>query len=407
MAHGDRFPDDRGDHDDDHGNDHDDDQDDERGDEHDAHDPFGEARGVLPDPLDRLWRHPAELPVPVVPFGSTSSRRRRPAWAAPLVAGAAGALLTVGVLALTGTIGRSSSRKIPATAANVSTPTMAVQQVLGVVGGSVIAIVARDTHGVRRGSGVCVQHADELLTTARLVGDATTVDVYTADGVRHDGHVVGRDRTTDIALVSIGGDLDVPAAQLARRAPSTGEHVWIVANEAAGRPQWIGGGMLSSDDTLLALDGGPTTTGLVEVDTSAGKGEGGALVDADGAVGGIVLGTGDGQGSTYAIPIARALSIANEMRDNGGVVKHGSLGLDLASGTRGPTIIDIAPRGPAARAGMKTGDVVVSVDNHPVESVGEVMAVIRGDEPGANVVVELQRGATSLKVSAVLSAIAG
>jgi putative serine protease PepD len=365
------------------------------------------ARGAPPDPQDRVWVHPTELPR-FVPAGRRAGRavaRRSRSVLAPALAGAAGALVTVGVLALTGALDRGTSSSGQSATA-LSTPTgnaATVEQLATRLGLSVVGVSARDAKGTRSGSGVCVRHAGEVLTSARLVGNAKTADIRTSDGERHVARVIGRDRISDLVLLSIDSAANVPAAQLADDSPSVGSAVWIMgAAPAAATSSWVSSGMVSSRDAVVAVPSGPTMGGLLETDAVTGSGAtGGALVDAEGDVVGIVLGRLDGNGTTYSVPIDYAVEVAEALHANG-VYQHGSAGFLATDAARGPTIANVTADGPAARAGVRVGDVVRYVDGRAVESRNDVMAIVRTDKPGRAVTLILERGPGTLKVRLTL-----
>jgi len=253
-----------------------------------------------------------------------------------------------------------------------------------------------------------VRHAGGVLTSARLVGDATKVDVVTRDGQKHVALVVGRDRTTDLVLLAIDNGSNVPAARLADNAPAGGSPVWVLGSARPGTGDlWLSSGMLSSTDALVAVDGGPTTAGLLETDASSGTAAaGGALIDHDGAVVGIVLSRVGTSGTTYAMPIAAAVRIAEQLDDRG-FAKHGAAGFVLDDEASGPTIVKMSADGPAVRAGAHVGDIVMSIEGRPVESMRDVMAIVRASEPGRTVTLQLQRGKGELKVPVQLAETTG
>jgi putative serine protease PepD len=378
---------------------------------------FDAPRRSLPDPLDRLWMHPSEL-SPLVGASTTATTRHRPLWTATLVAGAAGAILTLGVLSAVGAIGGSTDNTldhevVPTSAPMISsaatTPIVDAATLATGIGPSVVAVSARDTSGTRRGSGVCVRRshgvittANEVITSDRLVGSAVNVTVTTSKGVVHTATVVGRDATSDLVLLHL--DSGIPAAESSRRNPQPGESVWVVG---AGRPgatsPWITTGTLASTDSLVSVATGPTTSGLLETTAaSVPASSGGALVDAAGKVTGIVLAPIGDSRMTYAVPIETALSIADDLRANG-YARHGALGINGIDAPQGPTVTGVVAGGPAERAGVQVGDVVTGVDKHSVESMEDVMALVRHDEPGEPILVRLRRGSRLLTVNATLA----
>ena len=323
-------------------------------------------------------------------------RHRSRSWVAPVLAGTAGALLTVAVLAVTGAFDRSSSPADPtlvagAVATTVRAPSIA--DALVRLSPSVVAVVARDAQGTRRGSGVCVRHGTQILTSVRVVGDASTVQVVSSDGREHSAKVVGRDRVTDLVLLDLQDDANLPAAPLADDAPSTGAPVWIVGAAApGGTSPWMSAGMTSSNDALVVSDLGPTTSGLLETDAASNASVvGGGLVDASGSVAGIVLGHVNGSVTTYVLPIGVAVDIAHQL-DATGVARHGWLGIGGNDTMYGPMVANMESDAPAAAAGMRVNDLLQSINGRAVESIGDLTALVQGLDPGRTVQIGVRRG---------------
>lgn len=361
---------------------------------------------ALPDPLDRLWLHPSEL-SPLVGSssgfrGAGAATRTRPVWTTTLAAGAAGAILTLGMLGAVGAFGRTghdapSPDVVPTTAHIASAQAVAIA-----VGRSVVAVTVRDKSGTRRGSGVCIRRANEILTSDRLVGSSTQIRVTTADGAVHDARVLGRDATTDLVLLRLARG--VAAAPSATTSPQPGDTVWVVGAPTPGDTSpWMSSGVVASTDSLVAVQSGPTTSGLLETAAASNAAtSGGALVDSAGNLTGIVLSpVGDGR-MTYAVPIATALSIADDLRTYG-YATHGALGINGTDKPTGPTITGVVAGGPAALAGMRAGDIVERVDKHEVDSMEQLMALVRHDSPGQPITVELRRGTHTLTMQATLT----
>ena len=383
------------------------------GDEHDD-EPLGEVpddegrdgpRRPLPDPLDRLWLHPSELsPLigePAIAGAVTTISRPRPMWSITLVAGAAGAILTLALLGAIGALGSSADQATVHEAVPTSTPIATARSIALAVGPSVVAVSVRDKSGTRRGSGVCVRRTHEILTSDRIVGSSSAINVTTSDGAVHPAHVLGRDSTTDLVLLHL--DAGVPTVAPAARPPRAGDTVWVVGAPSPGdKSPWMSSGLVASTDSRVALATGPTTAGLLETAAASGfASSGGALVDAAGNVTGVVLSPVGDSRVTYALPIATALSIADDFRTHG-YTTHGALGINGIDAAAGPTVTGLVVGGPADRAGIRVGDVVERVDKHEVDSIEDVMALVRHDEPGQLVVVELRRGSRELEVRATL-----
>lgn len=368
-------------------------------------------RAALPDPLDRLWLHPSELSpligapgigAPAIAGSVTTIPRPRPMWSTTLVAGAAGAILTVALLGVIGALGSSSDRARPHEAVPTSAPVASAPAIAIAVGPSMVAVSVRDTSGTRRGSGVCVRRAHEILTSDRLIGSSAKINVTTSDGVVHRARIVGRDPTTDLVLLHL--DTRLPTVAPSARVARAGDTVWVVGAPSPGdKTPWISSGMVASTDSIVALATGPTTSGLLETGAASGAASsGGALIDAAGHVAGIVLSPVGDSRMTYALPIATALSIADDLRSQG-YTTHGALGINGIDTPDGPTVTGLVAGGPAARAGVQVGDIVERVDEHEVGSIEDVMAVVRHDAPGQPIVIELRRGSRKLAVTATLA----
>jgi S1-C subfamily serine protease len=325
-------------------------------------------------------------------------------YVAAMLAGAAGALLTVVILALTGVFDRSTPATPASSKPEVSTPSALNNAVT--VGLSMVAISARDDSGARSGSGVCVRHGTEVLTSAGLIGNARVIVVVTPDGTRHTARVVGKDRTTDLALLAMS--TTVPAARLAGSLPSAGSPVWIVGARATGGSMpWMSNGVLSSTDAVVTDAAGPWTGGLLETDAAGGSSAAGAaLVDSSGAVTGIVIGSFGSNGTSYAIPIGAADDVGEQLHTSG-VAEHGTFGFTGADRLAGLTIASVVAHGPAAAVGVRVGDVVETINGYDVETMDDVMAAFGMADPNQTVTIALRRGTRSFKVQLKTAAAKG
>jgi S1-C subfamily serine protease len=371
--------DDHDDHDDGHDDDHDD------LDEHDA--PLGSP----PHPMDRVWLHPSELPAPT-PVAAAARGRRFDAghvWIA-LAAAGAGALVTIALLAAFGMfdddVAAPTERRERAAA-----DAEAVAQLAADIAPSVVTVTVRTADGLRRGSGVSVRHGGDLLTSERLVRDATAVTVTTFDGEARTATVRGFDVATDVALLHVEGDLRV--APVAEDGVRTGDTVLVVgAASKQGRPPWVGDGIVSSVDAVASQLGGPSMDGLIATDAAPGaQGVGGALLDRKGSVAGIVMMPVGTDPVTYVVPIGLAAKVADDLVTRRGP-QHGWLGASCDDKTGEPVVRSLHENGPAQRAGMLVGDVIVSVAGRLVATMGEVVAVVRSHEPRQVVPVKVKRG---------------
>jgi serine protease DegQ len=277
----------------------------------------------------------------------------------------------------------------------------AVATLAAQVAPSIVTVAASTPGGARRGSGVCVRHAGDILTSARLVRGASEVLVTTHDGMTHVAKVIGHDAATDLALLRI--DTSVQAASISDEAVQAGDSVLAVAGaDDSDKEPWIGDGIVSSIDSSVAEAGGPTMDGLIATNASPGRmGLGGALLDRQGQVAGILLAPVSNDASTYAVPIALAARIANEL-DEHGVAVHGWLGVNGTDVYGEPVVTAMTANGPAAKGGMRVGDVLRAIDGTPVITMADVTAAVRWYQPNTKVVVKVERGKVLFNMAVVL-----
>jgi S1-C subfamily serine protease len=277
----------------------------------------------------------------------------------------------------------------------------AVAQLVADVAPSIVAVSVLTPEGARRGTGVCVRHAGDVLTSDRLVRGARRVTVTTSDGQTQTATVRGHDPTTDLALLRVTGGLD--AAPVAGNALRAGDSVIAVGTSSVGgKDPWIGTGIVASTEGVVSNLGGPAMDGMIATNAWAGKdGLGGALLDRQGGVAGILIAPIMGDSSSYAVPIAFAGEIADQLSTKG-TAAHGWLGVTGKDVAGAPTLTGTTANGPAARAGIRAGDVVVSVGERIVTTMGEVTAAVSWYDPHATVGIKVRRAGTLVKAEVTL-----
>lgn len=344
------------------------------------HDPEDErASGPPPDPSDRIWVHPSELTAFVARDRPRSGRRAR--WAALAVGVAVIAALAGVVVAVNrGEPGRSG----PPLAQNT-----AVRRIASVVAPSVVAIRLTRGDQTERASGVCVG-AGQVVTSAHALEGATAISAVTSDGDTVTATEVGRDPATDLALLAVDEATARPAKLGASNELLAGQQVIGVASSASGRNRWIDVGEIGSFNRAFVWGQGVAVPGLIETDMTASKEQsGGALVDARGAVVGILVVPPDASTAGFSVPIEQARDVAAQLLA-GGRARHGWLGVlatdatDRAGG--GAHVQGVVSDSPADRAGLAQGDVIVDfrIGNQTtaISSMGQLMAEVGRRKPG-------------------------
>jgi S1-C subfamily serine protease len=387
-------------------------------------DPTDDVRfSVPPPPDDRLWRHPSELRVLGLGGGD---QRRSPVWLV-LAAGVAGALVTLGVLALLGRLGEGEDRADPAVIREAARPAAAplagsasVVRIAEEVRPAIAKVRVRGDDAASSGSAVLYRDDGHLLTNAHVVEGADAIEVSLADGSMHEASVVGTDQLTDIAVLRIATAADgrpYPTAVL-------GTAVDLAVGQpvvAIGSPLGLAGGSSVTTGVVSALGReveaeGTSLLDMVQTDAAISPGSsGGALVDGTGAVIGITTAVGvsevGAEGLGFAVPVDVARSVAEEIITTGRAV-HVWLGvtgsdLDRRSaeelGVRGGARVEqVVDGSPADEAGVVPSDVVVAVEEEPVASMSALVIALRERDPGDEVALEVLRDGDRRQVTVAL-----
>ncbi len=266
------------------------------------------------------------------------------------------------------------------------------------------------------GSGVIVSPEGYLLTNHHVVEDATDIEVQLADGRQTRARVIGSDSETDIAVLKI--DLDqLPAITLGNvRALRVGDAVLAIGNPF-NVGQTVTAGIVSALDRNQA--GSSPFQNFIQTDAAINPGNsGGALVDAQGHLVGINTAifsrSGGSLGIGFAVPVDTARQVMDALL-RGGNVRRGWIGVEprdlnaeLAESLNLPVkagvlITGVLQGGPAARGGLRPGDVVVSIAGKAVQNTGALFAAVASQTPDSTVVIGVQRGAQALELKVQLA----
>jgi putative serine protease PepD len=294
------------------------------------------------------------------------------------------------------------------------------ESVAGAVRASVVAIDVVTGSGAGKGSGVILDAKGHILTNNHVVGDAAKggLQVTLFDGRVFDATIVGLDPTTDLAVVAlVDAPKDLSPARLGDSdALKVGESVMAVGNPL-GLDSTVTTGIVSALDRPVATsDGGEAVvTNAIQIDAAVNPGNsGGPLFDAQGRVIGITSsiaslpgpsGQAGSIGLGFAIPVALASRIADELIVDG-TAEHAFLGVSLGAGTataegttrRGAVVQEVTEGSPAAKAGIQQGDVVVAMDEQPVNGPEALTALVRAQEAGSTAQLTVVRGERSMTV---------
>ncbi len=268
-----------------------------------------------------------------------------------------------------------------------------------------------------QGSGVIFSPDGLILTNAHVVEKSDKVTVGLQDGRRAAGTVVGMDPITDLAVVRLAGGAVWPVAPLGN---SDTLHVgdWAIAvGNPFGLDNTVTLGIVSNlNRNASKLGITDKRLDLIQTDAAINPGNsGGPLLNADGEVVGIntLVRSGPGAGLGFAIPINRARQIASQLIASGKVA-HPFIGVGLdvvrtsdGGPAAGARVVSVAPNGPAARAGLRQGDVVVAAGGQPVQSPSGLVAMVERTGVGRPLTLTVNRGGAELQVSVTPAQLGG
>jgi putative serine protease PepD len=351
------------------------------------------------------------------------------ALAIALVAGAAGGA----VGALIGTHDSQSTLTVSGASlgappiGTLSRPATSVAGIAERVLPTVVSVQVTTATGGDTGSGFILRSDGYILTNNHVVEAAVPdgqIQVQLNNGVTLGASIVGRSPVYDLAVLKIRAT-GLPVAVLG----NSDDVVVGDASIAVGSPLGLAGtvtsGIISATNRPVAT--GPSDAGSTQADSYISAlqtdaainpgNSGGPLVNSSGEVIGVnsaiasLSSNGDQSGSIgvgFAIPVNEARSVAQQLiRFGYATYPVIGVGLDSTYAGSGGRIADVQPGGPAAAAGLATGDIIVSVDGRPVSDSEDAIVAIRAHRPGDRVTVGFHRGNSARTVVIVLGSARG
>ena len=267
------------------------------------------------------------------------------------------------------------------------------------------------------GSGVIIDAAKGyVLTNNHVVNGADKISVQLSDGNEYDAKLIGHDEQTDIALIQIQGAKNLTQIKVADSdALKVGDFAVAIGNPF-GLGQTATSGIISAlGRSGLNLEG---LENFIQTDAAINRGNsGGALINLNGELIGIntaiLASSGGNIGIGFAIPGNMAVELAKQLIEFG-EVKRGQLGIkgteltpDIAKAfnvdaQRGAFVSEVLPQSAAAKAGIKAGDIITSLDGKNITSFAELRVKIGTTAPGKQVKVGLVREGKPQSVTVTL-----
>lgn len=248
-----------------------------------------------------------------------------------------------------------------------------------------------------QGSGFFISADGYAVTNNHVVDGADKVEVTTDDGKTYTAKVIGTDQRTDLALIKVEGGSNFPFAKLADSKPRIGD--WVLA---VGNPFGLGGTVTAGIVSASGRDiGNGPYDDFIQIDAPVNKGNsGGPAFDTNGEVMGVNTAiyspSGGSVGIAFSIPASTVKSVVAQLKDKGSV-SRGWIGVQIQPVTsdiadslgmkkaEGALVAEPQANGPAAKAGIESGDVITAVNGDAVKDARELARTIGGMAPGATV----------------------
>src|SRR5436190_21027632 len=265
------------------------------------------------------------------------------------------------------------------------------------------------------GSGFIIDPAGYIVTNNHVVTNADKVTVIFQDNSRHTAKVIGRDEKTDIALLKIDSNQKLPYVTWGNSDDAkVGD--WVVA---VGNPFGLGGSVTAGIVSALGrnINEGPYDD-FLQIDAPINRGNsGGPTFNLHGQVIGINTAiyspSGGSVGIGFALPSNTAKNIVQQIRENGhvtrgwlGVAIQGitpaiakSLGMDPDRPT-GALVASVTANSPAAKAGLKPGDVILSAQNQPIKNVHDLPRLVAKAPIGEKFDLQVRRNGKEMTLAA-------
>ena len=252
-----------------------------------------------------------------------------------------------------------------------------------------------------QGSGFFISADGYAVTNNHVVDGADKVEVTTDDGKTYSAKVIGTDARTDLALIKVEGGSNFPFAKLSDSKPRIGD--WVLA---VGNPFGLGGTVTAGIVSASGRDiGNGPYDDFIQIDAPVNKGNsGGPAFNTEGEVMGVNTAiyspSGGSVGIAFSIPASTVKSVIAQLKDKGSVSRGwigvqiqpvtpdiaDSLGLKKAEGA---LVAEPQANGPAAKAGIESGDVITKVNGETVKDARELARTIGGLSPGSAVKLDV------------------
>lgn len=266
------------------------------------------------------------------------------------------------------------------------------------------------------GSGVIVSADGYIVTNNHVINGASKITVTTKDEKSYEATLVGTDSESDVALLKISASNLQPVVMGNSEGIVVGQQAIAIGNPLGELGGTVTDGIISALNREITIDG--ETMNLLQTDTAINPGNsGGGLFNASGELIGLVVAKSSGtgvEGLGFAIPVNEVKSVVEALMSDGYVKGRASLGVTLVDvdsaetamqyrvNSTGVYIRQVTSGGPAANAGLQSGDRIVSVDGTAVSSAADVKQAIRSHSVGDTIEVKVSRNGSEQTMKVTL-----
>ncbi len=265
------------------------------------------------------------------------------------------------------------------------------------------------------GSGFVISKDGYIVTNNHVVDMADNVTVIFDNGDELEAQIIGTDERTDLALLKVESDKDLPFVEFADDEGRIGD--WVVA---VGNPFGLGSTVTAGIISARGRDiGGNSYGDFLQIDAAINRGNsGGPAFNLKGEVVGVNTAifspNGGNVGIAFAIPSTIAKQIIEDLKDDGDVTR-GFLGVSIQDVTRdiansvglptarGALVTQLTPGAPASKAGIRSGDIIVEVNGEPIDDAKDLSRTIGSTAPGERVKIKIWRGGKNIELKVKLA----
>jgi putative serine protease PepD len=258
------------------------------------------------------------------------------------------------------------------------------------------------------GSGFVVDSSGDIVTNQHVVAGANGIKVTFQDGKTAKATVVGTDPSTDIAVIKVNVDASElhPLTFGSSAAAEVGQSVAAIGSPF-GLPETLTSGIISALNRTISAPNNFSISGAIQTDAPINHGNsGGPLLNSSGQVIGvnaqIESDSGGNDGVGFAIPSDAVKSVADTIIA-GGKVQHAYLGVTIGTASSGGAqVSSVKADTPAAKAGVKAGDIITSLDGATVTTADDLTAKVSAHQSGDKVTLTIKRNSSTLKIAVTL-----